>query len=202
MIEENLVVSLRQEYFPIKFTGNLLADVTAVCQYHQRPKLLQHLICVADEARSLAQRFQVGKEAAYTAGLLHDLGGLVPENERVTLAKRLGLKIYPEEEQVPMLLHGKFSAVFAELFFGVKDAAILNAIVYHTTLHYQPTPLEMVVCLADKIKWDAEGTPPYLNELNAALGKSLSCGAAFFVEYLGKQDLAVVHPWLKEAQKM
>ncbi len=170
---------VKNSYFNVSLTGDLFEDVKRVCDANQATHayLWGHLLDVANEAKSLAKRFGLDEAAAFTGGLLHDIGGLVPEQQRVALAEELGIDVLPEERLVPMLLHGKFSAYFAKDIFGVTTPEILSAITYHTTLHVNPTDLEKIVCLADKVKWDGEGVPPYLSELILAFDQSLDAAA-------------------------
>ncbi len=196
-----LYADIKANYFNVPLTGDLFEDVKRVCEVNQarHAYLWGHLLDVANEAKSLAKRFGLDETAAFTGGLLHDIGGLVPEQQRVALAEELGIDVLPEERTVPMLLHGKFSAYFAADIFGVTAPEILTAITYHTTLHANPTDLEKVVCLADKVKWDGEGTPPYLTDLLRAFDQSLEAAAKSFTAYLYDSNLLVVHPWLAEA---
>lgn len=174
---------VKNSYFNVSLTGDLFEDVKRVCDANQATHayLWGHLLDVANEAKSLAKRFGLDEAAAFTGGLLHDIGGLVPEQQRVALAEELGIDVLPEERLVPMLLHGKFSAYFAKDIFGVTTPEILSAITYHTTLHVNPTDLEKIVCLADKVKWDGEGVPPYLSELILAFDQSLDAAAKFLL---------------------
>ncbi len=53
----------------------------------------------------------------------------------------------------------------AQEIFGVTDTLILNAVGCHTTLRAQPTTLDKVLFVADKLVWDQPGTPPYAQAL-------------------------------------
>ncbi|MGO2314407.1 MAG: bis(5'-nucleosyl)-tetraphosphatase (symmetrical) YqeK [Pseudolactococcus laudensis] len=185
-------------YFNVPMTGDVIEDVKRVCTANQATHayLWRHLLNVANEAKRLAKRFDLDEDAAFTAGLLHDIGGLIPNEQRIALAELLGIAVLAEERAVPMLLHGKFSAYFAADIFGITSSEILSAITYHTTLHANATDLEKVVRLADKIKWDGEATPPYLLDLLQAFNLSLDTATQFFIDYLYNSDLLVMHPWL------
>ena len=49
--------------------------------------------------------------------------------------------------------------------FGIEDNEILSAIECHTTLKKNYSDIDLVLFVADKIKWDQEGKPPYLDGL-------------------------------------
>ena len=99
------------------------------------------------------------------------------------------------------MLHQKLSAVMAREIFGIADEPLLSAIGCHTTLKANASALDKVVFLADKLRWDQAGDPPYLATLRTACGQSLNRGAACYLDYLWQQRsrLPVVHPWFVEA---
>jgi HD superfamily phosphohydrolase YqeK len=111
------------------------------------------------------------------------------------------IDLFDEEIEFPMIIHQKLSKEFAKLYFGVQDTDILNAISCHTTLRSNPTKLDMIVFLADKISWDQEGKPPYLELIMNGLETSLELGTLNFVTYLveNRKSLRVVHSWLLDA---
>lgn len=87
---------VKNSYFNVSLTGDLFEDVKRVCDANQATHayLWGHLLDVANEAKSLAKRFGLDETAAFTGGLLHDIGGLVPEQQRVPLAEELKLTSY------------------------------------------------------------------------------------------------------------
>jgi HD superfamily phosphohydrolase YqeK len=92
------------------------------------------------------------------------------------------------------------SKALAKQVFEIVDDAILSAICCHTTLKANPSLLDKTVFLADKIKWDGAGQPPYLADLLDALSISLSDGCLFYIEYILSHDIKVLHPWLLAAK--
>jgi predicted HD superfamily hydrolase involved in NAD metabolism len=183
-----------------QFTGETLRDAPAFLECHGFSHVAVHVKAVALEARNLAERFGLDANAAELAGILHDIAVIVPNTERVALSRALELPVFPEEEQVPMILHQQHGKVFARELFGIRDGHVLDAIECHTTLKANSSPLDRLVFLADKISWDQPGIPPYLNDLLAALENGLDAGTRFFLEYLiSSPNLLVVHPWLREA---
>ncbi len=79
---------------------------------------------------------------------------------------------------------------------------MLSAIECHTTLKGNPSELDKIVFVADKIAWDQSGTPPYLDDLLAALDRSLDQAALVYLDFLWDQreQLRVVHPWMVAAR--
>jgi predicted HD superfamily hydrolase involved in NAD metabolism len=185
----------------IRLTGRIQVDATKFLAQHGNTQTAGHSAQVAAEARRLAQRFGVAEAQAETAGWLHDISAVIPNQERPGLARAWGLEVLPEEEAAPMIIHQKLSAVMAHEIFGVVDEAVLSAIGCHTTLKANGSRLDKVVFVADKIRWDQAGKPPYLADILAALERSLDEAAFCYLDYLWRrrERLAVVHPWFVEA---
>lgn len=185
----------------IPITGHVKRDVTAFLALHQHLPTVKHSARVATEARYLAQRFGLDPDAAEQAGWLHDVSVIIPNQQRIAYAEAWQLDILLEERQVPMIIHQKLSAYMAQQIFQVKNPDVLSAIGCHTTLKANAAPLDQVVFLADKLRWDGAGDPPYLAALQQAVEESLERGVYWFINYLWEQrdHLLVIHPWLAAA---
>ncbi|MPN55779.1 hypothetical protein SDC9_203463 [bioreactor metagenome] len=63
------------------------------------------------------------------------------------------------------------------------------------------TELDLLLFVADKVKWDQKGVPPYLEDVVNGLNISLEHGAYAYIKYLmdNKSNLKVIHPWLVDA---
>ncbi|MEX2540742.1 MAG: HD domain-containing protein, partial [Trueperaceae bacterium] len=101
----------------------------------------------------------------------------------------------------PMIVHQKLSAFIASEVFGVRLPEILSAIGCHTTLKSGASRLDKVVFVADKLAWDGQGDPPYLNQVISGLDESLELGVFRYLDHLWcrRHELRVIHPWLKAA---
>ncbi len=137
-----------------------------------------HNLAVAQEAKGLAERFQVNAEKAYSAGLLHDVSVVIPNDQRIAL-------------QIALL---------AKTVFQVSDPEILSAISCHTTLKAQYSRLDLILFLADKIKWDRKDQAPFLTGLLERLDDSLESAAGYYMDWLFAGDLVVPHPWAVAAK--
>lgn len=162
-------------------------------------KTYDHCISVGDYAYELGKDYLNEPDKARIAGYLHDISAIYPNDQRIDVAKRMGIDLYKEEIALPMIIHQKISKAIALNEFKVTDPAILSAIECHTTLKRGYSDLDLVVFIADKIKWDQEGEPPYIAGLMAALDNSLEEAAYYYIEYLLNNDIQVIHPWLNEA---
>lgn len=194
--------ALLKSYFGmVAFSGELAKDVTAVLTHHQLPKVAAHVSRVAQEAKRLAIQFGADPIGAETAGWLHDISAVVPNEARVDLCRAFGIPVLPGEADFPMILHQKLSAVVAREVFGVMEPAVLSAIGCHTTLKAGASLLDKIVFVADKIKWDQPGKPPYLAEIETAVTHSLDDACRVYLNYLWQQrsSLRTVHPWFLAA---
>jgi len=184
------------------FSGSIPSDAAAFLNHHGHSKTAVHCGQVADTAAQLAQRFGADPQSASMAGWLHDISAVFPNSQRLEVAKTLGLEILPEEASVPLLLHQKISAVMAEELFRVADPEILEAIGCHTTLRPDPTPMDLILFVADKISWDQKGIPPYADQLNSALARSLEEAAWVYQDYLWHSGkLKITHPWMQASYR-
>ena len=192
--------SLRQD---LALTEDLPKDVAYFLEQNGHADTAKHCQRVAKQAGKLAGQFGVSESQAETAGWLHDVSTVIPNEERVQVALDFGIDVLPEERKLPMIVHQKLSALMAHDFFGVTEASVLSAIGCHTTLKADASPLDKIVFIADKIAWDQEGEPPYLTELLSALERSLDEAAFVYLDYLWqyRETLPVLHPWVEAAHQ-
>lgn len=183
------------------FTNELYEDSYNLLILHNRRIVAQHSREVAKECKRLAKRFGVNEELTEISGLLHDISAVYPFDKRLEVSNNLGLEVLKEESEFPLILHQKISAVMARDIWNINDEEVLNAISCHTTLKSNFSKLDLVLFIADKIKWDQKGTPPYIESINKGVDISLEHGAYAYIKYLmeNKSKLKVIHPWLIEA---
>ena len=115
-----------------------------------KPKRLLHSRSVANLAYSIAMKNKVENyRNAYIAGLLHDCGKQIDEEtSRKIMAER-----FPEYLDYPEWTHHQFVGAFlAETIFGIKDPAILDAIMFHATGKAHMAPISKIVYATDKIE--------------------------------------------------
>ena len=194
---------LHPYFAEIERTGSLAKDATAVLIHHNLPKVAGHVSRVAKEARRLAIQFGADADGAETGGWLHDISAVIPNAVRVDLCATFGIPVLPGEADFPMILHQKLSTIVAREVFGVTDTAVLNAIGCHTTLKADASQLDKIVFIADKIKWDQPGDPPYLVALETAVAHNLDDACRVYLNYLWRQrnSLRMIHPWFLAAHE-
>jgi predicted HD superfamily hydrolase involved in NAD metabolism len=103
---------------------------------------------VAEWARELARRNGVSEADAYWAGLAHDLARELSSDDLLAEARRLGIRLGPEEVGAPILLHGPVAAGWMEES-GFGHPGIWAAIRLHTTAGPELSLLARAVFIAD-----------------------------------------------------
>ncbi|MDU3403603.1 MAG: bis(5'-nucleosyl)-tetraphosphatase (symmetrical) YqeK [Enterococcus faecalis] len=162
-------------------------------------KTYYHCMEVGEYAYQLGEKYLTSPEKVSIAGYLHDISAIYPNNQRISVAQKYGIELNEAEMVFPLIIHQKISKSIAKMDFGIEDNEILSAIECHTTLKKNYSDIDLVLFVADKIKWDQEGKPPYLDGLLQALNCSLENAAYFYIDYILKHDIKVVHPWLWDA---
>ncbi len=160
-------------------------------------RTLKHVIRVARVAQRLADCYGADAETAEFAALAHDLGVVVPDRDKLALARQMGIEVGTVEQRKPMLLHGPIAAAVLAEKLEVRDEDVLNAVRYHTTLRAGASKLEKIVFLADKIAFDpsADHGGVYLAKLEAR--PSLDGKALVYLEFVldqAGQPGWIVHP--------
>lgn len=117
-----------------------------------KPKRFTHSLGVAKTAVFLARRFGVDEEKARIAGLLHDCGREYEDSALIHEAERRGIPVSDVERAMPILLHAYIGARRVREVYGIKDAAIEQAIWRHSVGAEDMTDLDKVIWFADMIE--------------------------------------------------
>lgn len=112
-------------------------------------KRYHHSLCVADEAKRLAEVYDGDSDKMYLAGLLHDVTKNTSDNEQLQLFEKFGIILSAVEKASPQIWHAVSGALFVRYELGIDDEDILSAIRYHTTGKKNMTLAEKIVYLAD-----------------------------------------------------
>jgi nicotinate-nucleotide adenylyltransferase len=125
---------------------------------------------VAVMASDLCRIFGLDSRAGYLAGIVHDIGKHLGDEELIRLAKTDRLPISPLEKQKPSLLHGRAGAVLLKKQYGIRDRSVLDAVRYHTAGSDSMDPLAKVLYIADKIESSRETVDPGLRDFRGYAG--------------------------------
>jgi nicotinate-nucleotide adenylyltransferase len=174
-----------------------------------KPQRFLHSRNTALMSHDLALRFGLDPHAAYLAGIAHDLGKALDDEELLALAKRGGKPLSPLERKKPKLLHGKAAAVLLRECFGIHNEEVLEAVAHHTTGKRGMGPLGQAVYIADKIEYSRRGVDSALREMAAGTDNRAGGLAALFyavvednIRYLKTKGLAIAGETLKLKSKL
>lgn len=146
-----------------------------------------HSLCVADEAKRLAEKIGIDAEKAYLAGLLHDITKNASKEEHLQIFDMFGIILNDIEKNAKKLWHAISGAAFIEHILGLSDAEILEAVRYHTTAKEDMPPLCMVLYLADFTSRDRDY--PDVEIMRELVDKSFEEAYVYALQYTIK-DLA------------
>lgn len=110
-----------------------------------------HSISVALTAVNLAEIYNVDKDTAFVAGMLHDYCKSLDLEKEVEECDRRGIKLTEEDRKATGCVHGFLGAYVCKEKFSISDD-IFNAIYYHTCGRPGMTMLEKIIYIADFIE--------------------------------------------------
>lgn len=154
----------------------------------------EHTIGVMCTAVAMAARYDADMDKAMLAGLLHDCAKCIPSQEMLQMCEECQISVSETERQNPGLLHAKLGAYFAKTKYGIEDADILGAIIYHTTGCPDMSLIQKIVYIADYIEPNRSQAPnlPDIRRLAFQdIDECLYCILEATVDYL-KRNKSVV----------
>ncbi len=187
-------------------TGNLARDVQNLLEANGKPRTFEHVLNVSRVCRDIAARFGLDARACEAAGLLHDISAVITPADMLACVQSRRLPLCEAELRHNFLLHQRVSRMIALKYFGVSDENILLAIECHTTLREGASPCDMALFIADKLAWDQEGTPPFYEDVSAALDRSLEAACLTYMDFMVDSgrllcphvNWTAAHRWLRE----
>jgi len=168
---------------------------------HGKEHIWAHSLEVAEEIGAIAGQYGLDVRDCETAALCHDIGGILPPEEMLAQAVAEGILLDPAEERYPFLLHQRFSKRLCGVRLGIENQAVLDAVGCHTTLRPGASALDMALFLADKLRWDQPGVPPYEAIVREKLGMSLERACLVYIDFsLDSGRVLMPHRLLLEAR--
>ncbi|WP_428898012.1 nicotinate-nucleotide adenylyltransferase [Parelusimicrobium proximum] len=119
---------------------------------HVRENRYLHSKAVAELACVLAGVYGVNREAAALAGLVHDAGKSMSNEDLIAYSRKNNIRVESFNEicrHDPHLLHSFVSEVIAEREFKIKDKDILKAVKEHTLGSVNMSLLAKILYVAD-----------------------------------------------------
>lgn len=117
---------------------------------------MKHSLNVANCASELSEKYDLDKEKAYIAGLVHDCAKYLNYNQANEYINKYEIYLDELEENNLALSHSVIGSVIAEYEFGIKEKDIINSIKYHTTGREDMSILEKVIYISDLIEKDRD----------------------------------------------
>ncbi len=136
----------------MNYTNQSLEDIKKWLKEHLTEEKYLHSIGAMECAGKLAEKFNLDKEKAEIAGLLHDCAKNFSKKDMFKFVEEHKIEVLPKELEHLKTLHAPLSAYTAQNEFGVTDEEILAAIRYHTIGRKEMSDFEKVIFIADKIE--------------------------------------------------
>lgn len=158
-------------------------------------KRYYHSLCVADEAKRLAEKYGADTEKAYLAGLLHDITKNSPAEEHLKIFKDFGIIPSELEMSSEKLWHAMSGAAYTRNALGITDPEITEAIRFHTTARANMPLLAKILYLADftSADRDYEDVDVIRGFVDISLEKAFVYALRYTIKDLAEQSRAV-HP--------
>jgi len=181
--------------------NSLENDAIALLNANNKLETVTHSINVSKTCIKLAKQFNLDEKVAQYSGILHDISAFIRPVDMLDYAERSGWYIDESERKYNFILHQRISEIIAREYFGVTYERILSAIACHSTLKASASDYDMILFLADKISWDQQGVPPFLDVLEKALETSLKHASLEYINYVIDNNMILLpHRWLVEAK--
>ena len=144
-------------------------------------------------------------EQGKIAVLLHDVGRVVDYTDIVEFCENHGKPVSQSELKALGILHQFASKIIAKQVFGIEDTTILNAIECHTTLKANPSIVDKLVFLSDKLSWKEAEMADLIYRMKTKLKYNVedSLDLALFEYqkdmYDKRESMPCYHDWSLEA---
>lgn len=143
------MIILKTEGFTVTENKTDYEPLKVILQKRLNEKRYYHSLCVADEAKRLAEKYGGDKNKAYLAGLLHDITKNAPDEEHLQIFKEFGIILSDIERNAKKLWHAMSGAEYIKNILGINDPEIIDAVRYHTTAKADMSLLAKILYLAD-----------------------------------------------------
>lgn len=140
-----------------------------------------HSLCVADEAKRLAEKYGGNEEKCYLAGLLHDITKNASYEENLSIFKDNNIALSQIEMSAEKLWHAVSGALYIKNNLNINDTEILDAVRYHTTAKADMSLTAKILYLADFTSKDRNY--PDVNIIRNLLDKSLDEAFIYALKY-------------------
>lgn len=152
-----------------------------------------HSLCVADEAKRLAEKYGCDADKAYLSGLLHDITKNSNDEEHLQIFNEFDIILSDVEKNAKKLWHAMSGALYVKHILKITDNDIIDAIRYHTTAKADMSLLAKVLYIADftSADRDYEDVDVIRNIAEKSLDFALIYALKFSISDLVNQNRAI-----------
>jgi predicted HD superfamily hydrolase involved in NAD metabolism len=162
------------------------AEIIEWIKEKTNPGLYSHSTATQELAAELAEIYNVDRERAMLAGLLHDCAKRMSHAELLLHAERYHIQLDPVRMAQPGLLHAPVGSELVRAELAITDDEVLNALAVHNTGSRDMSRLGEVLYLADA----AERTRSYPGVQQI---RELALSGALDIALLATMDMKIRH---------
>lgn len=144
--------------------------------------LKEHIQRVRSIAVDLAVVHGVDPELADLAAAAHDLARDFDDSHLIVEMRDADLTIHPDEEVLPILLHGPVASHWLRSRYGVQIPEVLEAVRWHSTANRGLSRLAKLIFLADKLDPTKIARYPFLDRVRELAREDLDAGLLEFLQ--------------------
>ena len=154
-----------------------------------------HSLCVADEAKRLAQKYGGDEEKCYLCGLLHDITKNASKEEHLQIFESFDIMLSDIEKSTQKLWHAISGAAYVKYILKIDDEEIIDAIRYHTTSKENMSKTALILYLADftSIERDYDDVDVMRKLVDVSLNDALVYALKYSINDLVESNKAI-HP--------
>lgn len=156
-------------------------EIKKILQSRLNEKRYYHSLCVADEAKRLAEKYGGDIEKCYLAGLIHDITKNAPEEEHLKIFETFGIMLNVIEKNAKKLWHAMSGEAYIKYVLSINDEEILDAVRYHTTAKANMSLTAKILYLADFTSKDRDYED--VDVIRKLVDESLDSAFKYALEY-------------------
>ena len=146
--------------------------------------LREHIRRVRSIAVEMAKVHGLDPEHADLAAAAHDLARNFDDSDLILEMRNADLAIHPDEDALPVLLHGPVASHLLGSRYGIEIPEVLEAVRWHSTANRGLSRLAKLIFLADKLDPTKITRYPFLDRVRELAHEDLD---AALLEFLQRQ---------------
>ena len=119
-------------------------EIKKVLEKRLNEKRYFHSLCVADEAKRLAEKYGGDSEKCYLAGLIHDVTKNAPEDEHLKILETFGIMLNVIERNAKKLWHAMSGEAYIKYVLSITGRTF--GMTAFSTVYIGRRSLPMFLC--------------------------------------------------------